>query len=661
MGKPLAKLLASAALAAALLAPAATEGCGGEGPREWTVLSPDGTLSMRVNLVGTADATGGGVDRLTYTLLRGDQVLVADSPLGIETTDQSFTDGLSFREETTQTIDDRYQMLVGKRLERHAVANQQTLRFTNTTGAQMELIVRMQDDGAAFRYRLLGDGEVTVTGESTGFQMSLGAEAFMAPSDISGFLLFGVYELLYEHVQVGQVANASGWGFPALFEGPDDNGWVLITEAGLDESYCATRLDAAAPGGLYSIRFPAMREGQLIGDVNPTSTLPLTTPWRVMIAGGLDTVVESTLVDDLSPPSVIEDTSWIRPGRAAWSWLTQDTGDEALQREYLASAVEYGWEHVLIDAHWNEFEAAIPQLVQDARASGVSVHLWYNSGGEHNLSAEPPRDRMLDRDVRRAEMAQLEQWGVAGIKIDFFESDKQDRIQQYLAILEDAADHHLLINFHGATLPRGWQRTYPNLMTYEAVRGGEAHRFPIESPTNDAHLNYVFARNVVGSMDYTPVVFQEALDDVGLSYISSLAQAVLFESGITHFGGRADSVETEGYRAVFAAAPYVRTFMMDVPAVWDETRLLTGDPRSHVVLARRSGQTWYLAALTGTTDTREEVVPLDFLGDGDFEMEVITRGATDDSFAQSVTTVSRDDELRLSLQPSDGAVVVLRP
>jgi hypothetical protein len=387
----------------------------------------------------------------------------------------------------------------------------------------------------------------------------------------------------------------------------------------------------------------------------------MTTPWRVLIAGELDTVVESTLVDDLSPPNALADTSWVRPGRAAWSWLTQDTGDEAQQREYLASAAEFGWEHLLIDAHWQEYEAAIPQLVTDATALGVSVHLWYNSGGTHNGSPEPPRDRMLDPAVRRAEMARLQEWGVAGIKVDFFESDKQDRVQQYLAILEDAAEHHLMVNFHGATLPRGWQRTYPNLMTTEAVRGGESHRFSIASAGPDAYLTYVFARNVVGSMDYTPVVFQEALADIGLPYVSSLAQAVLFESGITHFGGRADSDPAEGYRAVFAAYPYVGAFMRDVPATWDETRLLSGDPRTHAVLARRNGDTWYVAAIAGTDDTVDLALPLSFLGAGAYTMEVIAEGATADAFVQTTSSVSATDSLPVALGPSGGLVVVLRP
>lgn len=651
-------LLAALLGATPLLAP----GCGSSArPRAWSVASPDGTLELRVALRAEVEWDELGPERLTFSLLRDGRTLVADSPLGIETTEESFVSGLRFVSAETRVVNEAYTMIVGKRAQRTVQGNEQTLRFRNASGAQLELVLRVHDDGAAFRYRLLGDGPVTVRAEHTAFQMPVDGAGFMMPYDLSGLLFLGVYEQPYQRVTVGDSANSSGWAFPALFEVPSDAGWVLLTEADLDGSYCASRLDRFAPGGLYSMIFPSEREGQRVGEVPPTSTLPLTTPWRVLIAGELHTVVESTLVDDLSPPSTIADTSWITPGRAAWSWLTQDTGDEALQREYLASAAEYGWEHLLIDAHWQEFEDAIPQLVTDAAALGVHVHVWYNSGGPHNASAEPPRDRMLDPATRRAEMAQLEQWGVAGIKVDFFESDKQDRIQQYLGILEDAAAHHLMVNFHGATLPRGWQRTYPNLMTVEAVRGAEFHRFPVQSAAPDIHLMYVFARNVVGSMDYTPVVFQEALADVGLPYVSSLAHAVLFESGITHFGGRADADPAEGYRAVFTAYPYVRDFMSEVPSTWDETRLLSGDPRTHAVLARRKGDTWYVAAITGESESVDLRVPLSFLGPGAYSMEVIAGGAAPDSFTQTESSVTAADSLPVALGPSGGLVVVLRP
>jgi hypothetical protein len=294
----------------------------------------------------------------------------------------------------------------------------------------------------------------------------------------------------------------------------------------------------------------------------------------------------------------------------------------------------------------------------------VGVLLWYNSGGDHTLNEATPRDRMLDPTVRGDEMARLRDWGVAGIKVDFFESDKQDRIQQYLGILEDAADHGLLVNFHGATLPRGWQRTYPHLMTHEAVRGAEYFRVweAAARPDADSHLFYVFARNVVGSMDYTPVVLEDALREVELPYAHSLAEAVLFESGLQHFADRADHDPDHGYRALFATHPFVRDLLAAVPVAWDDTRLLDGDPRSHAILGRRHGETWWIAAIAGTDDAVDREIPLDFLEGGEYRMELVTRGDTGpDSLERSETSVTPSSTLRVSLAPRDGLLARLTP
>ncbi len=629
-------------------------------PTQWSLLSPDGRLEVRVELLSDGDAAAG---RLVYSMTRDDVPLVGQSPLGLRMEQADFDLELSYVSASRRSVDESYTMLVGKRAQRDVAGNELTLRMANSGGDEMALIVRVHDDGAAFRYRVFGEGSVDIEEELTGFQMEEGARAYMAPYDLSGVLFMGVYEQLWRQVEAGApVPQSSGWAMPALFEVPDSNAWVLITEADLDGQYAGTRFSPRPDEAMYTLRFPDESEGQGVGAALPTSTLPLTTPWRVMIAGDLETIVESTLVDDLSRPAEPSDTTWVRPGRAAWSWLTQDVVSDILQREYLASAVEFGWEHLLVDANWNlwpDYETAIPTLVSDAADLGVSVHLWYNSGGAHNFSTEAPRDRMLDQATRRAEMARLQQWGVAGIKVDFFESDKQDRIQQYLGLISDAADFELMVNVHGCTLPRGWQRSWPNLMTYEAVRGGEFYRFDMNPPDADTHVLYAFGRNVVGSMDYTPVVFQEALSVGGIPYIASLAQAVVFESGITHFGGRADGEEQQGYRAVFAAYPFVREFMSAVPAAWDETLLLSGDPSSHVLLARRRSSTWYLAALTGNGDAIDIEVPLRFLGDGEYQASILEGGTEPTSMVRTSSIVHRDDTLRVEVPAASGWIAIL--
>jgi hypothetical protein len=383
-------------------------------------------------------------------------------------------------------------------------------------------------------------------------------------------------------------------------------------------------------------------------------------------------------VDDLARPAAWETDpgaggeppGWIAPGRVAWSWYSQDTGDATLQREYIRFAAEMGWEYVLVDARWDQWpeaETEIPALADTADASGVGLLLWYNSGGEHTSVQATPRDRMADPAVRRQEMARLAQWGVAGIKVDFFESDKQARIRQYLGILRDAADFELLVNFHGATLPRGWQRTHPHLMSHEAVRGAEAYRLTdaVGRPGADHHLRYVFARNVVGSMDYTPVVFEDALQESALPYAHSLALAVLFESGLQHFADRADDAPDAGYRAVFAAHPFVQELLAAVPVTWDDTRLLAGDPRTHAVLARRKGDTWWVAGVAGDAAVDAPIalsLPLTWLDDGvDYALEGVTRGSEPRALERTAQTVDAQATLELELAARDGFLARLIP
>ncbi len=549
--------------------------CDSAGPstvQEAVVASPSGDLRIAVS----TDAEGS----LTYSVTRGGRLEVESSPLGLVSTTHDLSTAVTMSSAPVRAIDEPYTMLTGKRRERRAIGNEMRVPLSDANGARAELIVRAHDDGVAFRYQLLGEGISQVTSEATGFTIPSGARLLSRAYD-GGDAIFaptaGDYGQPPTIFALGEPTASTGFAFPALFEIEEGARYVMVSEADLDRNYCGTRLDEMPDGGLYRIRFPDPREGRGYGEVLPEAPLPLATPWRVLVIGELSTIVESTLVDDLSKPSSVDDPTWIEPGRAAWSWFSQGTGDPDLQSEYIDFAAEYGWDYVLIDANWDKWEDAsqrVQDLVAQADAVGVKLLLWYNSGGPHTVSPlETPLNRMLD-PVRRDEMAKISGWGIAGIKVDFFNSDKQDRIDQYIGILEDAADFRLLVNFHGATVPRGWQRTYPHLMTHEAVNGAEQYKFAGvgSAPTAIVNVRDVLLQNVLGSMDYTPVVFESALARVGLPYAHSLALAVLFESGIQHFADRADSDTEAGYRAVFGAYPYVGDFLSTVPVAWDETR-----------------------------------------------------------------------------------------
>jgi len=639
------RLLAPVLVAASFSGLACESGNGGN-----SVASPNGDIRISVH----ADDEG----RLSYTVTKGGVAIIDSSPLGLVSSTHDLTSGVTVGSRSSRGVDESYTMLVGKRRARRVVGNEITIPLQDSERAQAELVLRAQDDGVAFRYRLLGAGTSQVTSESTGFAIATGSRALLRPYDSADvFFTFtgGSYEQPAEVVPLGTSTEASGWAFPALFELEEGSLYVMVTESDLDRSYCGTRLHEMPEGGLYRVRFPDEREGKGVGEVLPSAELPFSTPWRVIAVGDLATIVESTLVDDLSRPSVAEDSSWIEPGRAAWSWFSQGTGTPALQSEYVDFAGQYGWDYVLIDATWDQWDDA----EQEVQA------LVAQAGGEHSPNLETPFDKMVDPVIRQEEMAKISSWGIAGIKVDFFQSDKQDRIDQYIGILEDAEDHRLLVNFHGATLPRGWQRTYPHLMTHEAINGAEFYKPEVNvlgdrAPTAAMNVHDVLLRNVVGSMDYTPVVFEPALAEKQLPYAHSLALSVLFESGIQHFADRADSNPAAGYRAVFTPYPYVADFLSMVPVAWDDTHLVEADIDDHVILARRSGATWYLGGIHGAEAPVAYSFSLDFLEEGvDYELELIEQGETPSSFERTVQTVSAGEVLTVTLPPNGGFVGAL--
>ena len=638
----------------------ATLGCDSAEPesvQDVTLASPSGGLEL---MVETDDA-----GRLSFTVTKNGETVVETSPMGLSSTTHDLSSGVTMSRGSSRTIDESYTMPTGKRSGRRVLGRETIVPLEGANGERAELLLRAHEDGVAFRYRLLGEGESEVTSESTGFAIPDGARVLTRAYD-GGDLVFvptaGEYQQPPVILSLGESIERTGFAFPTAFELSGGSGYVLLSEADLDGSYCGTRLNEMPEGNLYRIRFPDEREGKGVGEVLPKSPLPLATPWRVILVGELATMVESTLIDDLSAPSALQDETWILPGRAAWSWFSQETGTPELQAEYIDFAAEYGWDYVLIDAKWDQWEDAEQQvrdLVAQAESAGVRLLLWYNSGGPHTPSPlETPLNRMIEPN-RREEMEKISSWGVAGIKVDFFNSDKQDRIHQYLGILEDAADFELLVNFHGSTVPRGWQRTYPHLVTQEAVNGAEVYKFASVQGAPDAitNVHHALLRNTVGSMDYTPVVFESALRTVGLPYAHSLALSVVFESGVQHFADRADSNADAGYRAVFNAYPYVADFMSTVPVAWDDTLLLGGSIDSHVILARRKGADWYLGGIHAAGSPVEYSFELDFLEAGaSYEMTLIEQGEDEASFRRSTVTVGAGDPFAIILPASGGFV-----
>ncbi|MGW8316711.1 MAG: glycoside hydrolase family 97 catalytic domain-containing protein, partial [Bacteroidales bacterium] len=447
------------------------------------------------------------------------------------------------------------------------------------------------------------------------------------------------YETYYQGpVAIGTTAPAgkNGWAFPILLE--TRGAWILVSEAGLDGTYGASHLEPDCTGGEYAIRFA--EPGEAVGYYENTaySTLPWSTPWRFMAIGpSLDAIVENNMTTHLAAPSRIPDPTWIQPGRATWSWWSDSRSPQNFDRlvPFINFAANMGWEYSLVDAGWNHMKGGdIEALAKMAEQKGIGLLLWYNSGGKHNTVTGEPRDRMDTRKARRAEFEKISALGIRGIKVDFFQSDKQEIIQQYLEILEDAADFHLVVNFHGCTLPRGWQRTWPNLLTMEAVRGGESYKFDGQFPEKaPAHLAIVpFTRNAVGPMDYTPGGFSDQNHPHLTTYGFELALPVIFESGIMHYTDTPEKTASLPSRVV--------SLLKEIPVTWDETRFISGYPGKEVVIARRKGDRWYLAGMNGEPVTKTLTLDLTGTGSEPAQIQLFMDGDSPDTLVEASMKVT---------------------
>ncbi len=367
-------------------------------------------------------------------------------------------------------------------------------------------------------------------------------------------------------------------------------------------------------------------------------------------------MVQSTLITDVSEPSKIGNPEWVKPGSAAWVYWAYNHGSKDYKRvlEYVDLAVKMNWPYVLIDWEWDQMANGgnLEDAVKYAKSKGIKPLMWYNSGTT-DWSHDTPVDRMRTRERRLQEFDWLNKIGVYGVKIDFFAGDQQDMMKLYLDILKDAADHRLMVDFHGATIPRGWSRTYPNLMTIEAVRGAEWYNnngdFTNKAAVHNATLP--FTRNVIGPMDYTPVTFSNSQNPHITSYGHELALSVVFESALQNFADRPS--------AFYDLPDAPKNFLKTVPAAWDETRLLSGYPGKQVVIARRSGSKWYIGGLNGLDEAQTLQFDLSFMKGKQVKLSIIKDGGNDKSFSTQNTTVTPGQPVKVSCLPRGGFVAVV--
>lgn len=622
------------------------QSCTSTGP--WELTSPDGSVRFVVENKKT-----NGSELLQYVVYYRDSLVMNASRLGL------VLDGVELGRNArivsvgnTKTIHEPYELKAGKQLRTINHCKELALTFEGKEKVQYELIIRAYDDGVAFRYAIpsVSDEIHVINEEFTEFAVPENGKAWIHPYDWNSRLKPSYEQYAESAIAIGSDPDHDkGWAFPMLFQ--HENTWMMITEALLDGTYPATHVDNTGKDRAYKIRFPEPEEPIVPDPVEPRSVLPWKTPWRVIVIGkDLNTIFKTQIVSHLNPPSAVADESWIKAGRSSWSWWYEGASVTSYKKQidYVNLSHEMGWEYMLIDAGWQRMTdgGKMEDVVQYANEKGVGIWLWYHSGAGRGDNFPQEQRLMSDPQQRKAEMKRIHELGVKGIKVDFFDTDKQEIIKLYPAILQDAMTYKLLINLHGATLPRGFERTYPNLLTTEAIRGAESFgQQPRCDRAAEHNATVPFTRNVVGSMDYTPVTFSNKIRQGVPAYrrttvAHQLALAVVFESRFQCFADRA-----EAYRSL---PELPKQFLKDVPAAWDESELLAGYPSDFVVIARRSGDNWFIGGINGVNEEREVEFTLPNACKGKL-FTLIADGADIDSFAyEDVLTENGKIKVKLS-------------
>lgn len=587
-------------------------------------------------------------------LLSGEQAgnteIIPEIALGLKRNDQDFSGELKLLKTGKPIlINEKYTALHGKRSQCSNQANEVVFFFENPSKAKMNVIVRVYNDGLAFRYEFPEkEGNFTITDELTAYVVPDSTERWLQKFDLSN-------EGLYKKSQVAQ--DKGDWCYPALFKVKDSDTWYLLHEADVDRTYCATKLSNHAENTAYKVTLPYPHEGE--GEALPEISLPWQSPWRVIIAGELSTIVESTLVDDVSRPSTLTNTDWIKPGKVSWNYWSDNHGTRDYQTvcSFTDLAAAMDWPYTLFDWEWDAMGNGgnMEDAAKYALSKGVKPLIWYNSGMFKWITATP-FDRMKTHESRVKEFAWLKSLGFAGVKIDFFLSEKQYMIDYYLDILDDAAKAEIMVYFHGCLVPRGWARTYPHLMTYEGVRGAEWYNNNPELTTTAPEHNTVmpFTRNVVGSMDYTPVTFTNSQHPHITSYGHELALSVLFESALQHLADR-----PAGYYQLPDAAS---TFLKEVPVAWDDVKYLSGYPGKDVLMARQKNNNWYVGGINAENREKVKKVKLDFLKENTrYKLTLIADGKHDKEFITQYLVVDNNSEIEVKMLRRGGFAASLKP
>ena len=624
------------------------------------ITSPDGKLVVTV-----ADMDG----RPSYSVSYDNVLFLKPSPLGIIANIGDFSSGMSLEKNvSTNKIDETYELASIKKSKVHYVANEAVFSFTQQGKTIYDVIFRISNNDVAFKYKMYPQGETlscVVKQEVTGFAFPDGTTTFLCPQSkpMGGFARTSPsYETSYT---ADDVAGKNGWGegytFPCLFRN-GDNGWVLVSETGVNGGYCASRL-LGHKEGVYTIGFPQEGEANGNGTVSPGIALPGETPWRTITVGKtLAPIVETTVPFDVVKPLYPAKGEYTY-GRGSWSWIIGMDGSTNYKEQlrYIDFSAAMGYQSVLVDALWDKQigRDKIEELAKYGKDKGVALYLWYNSNGYWNDAPQTPRSIMDNAIARRKEMKWMQSIGIRGIKVDFFGGDKQMTMQLYEDILSDANEYGLLVIFHGCTLPRGWERMYPNFASSEAVLASENLHFSQGSCDNEAFnaTLHPFIRNTVGSMDFGGSALNKYYNADNAprgsrrvtSDVYALATAVLFQSPVQHFALAPNNLTD--------APSWAIDFMKEVPTTWDEVRFIDGYPGKYVILARRHGDKWYIAGVNAQKETLKLKVNLPMFSNGEK-----VRLFSDDKALQGGVKqieIGKKQELQLAI-PCNGGVLITK-
>ena len=641
------------------------------------IVSPDGGLKVCVS-------DDGG--KASYTVSLKGVTCIEKSPLGLVLNFADYTSGLKMAQgEEQKTVDVDYQLRNIKRSHVSHKASEMTIPFTKDGNPVFDLVMHVSDNDVAFKYLIHAQGNTQVAvvkEEKTGFTLPDGTTTFLCPQSapMQGFARTSPsYETNYA---LDEAMGKNGWGngysFPCLFkvqspQAPrggmsDAAAWILISETGVDGSYCAGRLLCAANSpygetgmaGAYVIGQPQPGEMNGVGTTSPAIALPGCTPWRTITVGtSLAPIVETTIPFDVVKPKYAAKQE-AKYGRGSWSWIIgMDPScnfDE--QKRYIDFSAAMGYESVLVDALWDTQigREKIAELAHYGKSKGVALYLWYNSNGSWNDAPQGPRHLMDKSQARRAEMAWMKSIGIRGIKVDFFGGDKQPMMQLYEDILADANDYGLLVIFHGCTLPRGWERMFPAYAASEAVLASENLHFSqgmCDAEAKNACI-HPFIRNTVGSMDFggsTLNKFYNANNKSGsqrkTSDVFALATAIMFQSPVQHFALAPNNLED--------APSWAIDFMKNVPTTWDDVKFIDGYPGKYCIMARRTGDKWYVVGINAQESPVKIKLSLPMFNAG----SQLKHYSDTEKLEGSVKTLklSKKKEVQISI-PCNGGVVI---